>query len=926
MRNWSILLLITWCTIFASAQVVTSDPTIPVESDAVTITFYADQGTGGLENFTGEVYAHTGVITDQSTSGSDWKYAPDWGDNDAKYKLTRTATNTYTLSITPNIRDYYGVPASEKIEQMAFVFRSGEEVDGAYKEGKDTGGKDIFVNVSEEILTVSISTPADNSVFESGADVEVKVDALLNENLELFVNGTSVASTSAQSLTHTVTNVSLDEYELRAVATKGAETVESSTKFYVRGEVVNETKPAGLRRGVNVIDANTVTVLLFAPDKEFVYLMGDFNDWEPSNDALMKKDGDYFWLTLDGLNIETEYAYQFWFDEGLKVADPYTNKVLDPWNDQYIPESVYPSLKAYPDDKTEEIVSVFATADQSYNWQVEDFEVPEPEKLVIYELHVRDWSENGDIKTVTDSIDYFKRLGVTAIELMPFNEFEGNDSWGYNPSFYFAPDKAYGTAEDYKEFIDVCHQSGIAVLMDMVLNHSFGQSPFARMYLDGGLPADNNPWYNREHNLEIPDAHWGYDFNHESAETKILVDSINEFWLKEYKIDGFRFDFTKGFSNTIFTIADDPWASKYDGARIANLKRMADEIWSVKSDAVVSFEHLSDNPEEKELAEYGILLWGNHNRTFNEATMGYNENNKSDFSWASYIERSWTKPHIVNYMESHDEERIMYKNLTYGASSGSYDVTELSTSLERTEAAAVFLMTIPGPKMIWQFGELGYDISIDENGRTGKKPIKWEYYEDENRKALYNTYSEIIDLKKNESVFSTEDFNMEVSASTKLIELNESGSDIRLVGNFDLIEKTVLPKFSSTGYWFNHFDGDSINVTGTNMTYTLQPGEFALFTQKKLDGFVPHVGIGDPTYFNNAWIAPNPVTAVLRIYSGDNPFERIKITSITGQLIIDKAINGREDSVDLSSYPTGIYLIHLIGDNNGYRAFKVIKH
>ncbi|WP_430931595.1 alpha-amylase family glycosyl hydrolase [Saccharicrinis sp. 156] len=918
MRNWSILLLITWCTIFTSAQVVTSDPTIPVESDAVTITFYADQGTGGLENFTGEVYAHTGVITDQSTSGSDWKYAPAWGDNDAKYKLTRTAANTYTLTISPNIRDYYGVPSGEKIEQMAFVFRSADKS----LEGKDTGGKDIFVNVSEEILTVSISTPADNSVFESGADVEVKVDALLNDNLELFVNGTSVASTSAQSLTHTVTNITLDEYELRAVATKGAETVESSIKFYVRGEVVNETKPAGLRRGVNVIDANTVTVLLFAPDKEFVYLMGDFNDWEPSNDALMKKDGDYFWLTLDGLNIETEYAYQFWFDEGLKVADPYTNKVLDPWNDQYIPEGVYPSLKAYPDDKTEEIVSVFATADQSYNWQVEDFEVPDATKLVIYELLIRDWSENGDIKTVTDSIDYFKRLGVTAIELMPFNEFEGNDSWGYNPSFYFAPDKAYGTAEDYKEFIDVCHQNGIAVLMDMVLNHSFGQSSFARMYFEGGKPADNNPWYNREHNMLEPAAHWGYDFNHESLETQMLVDSINEFWLKEYKIDGFRFDFTKGFTNKEYPVGD--WASAYDQGRINILKRMADEIWSVKEDAIISFEHLSENSEEKVLAEYGILLWGNHNYNFYRATEG--KINGSDFSWASYLQRDWSKPHIINYMESHDEERIMYNNLNDGESSGDYDVTDLPTALNRTEAAAVFLMTIPGPKMIWQFGELGYDISIDENGRTGKKPIKWEYYEDENRKALYNTYSEIIDLKKNESVFSTEDFNMEVSASTKLIELNESGSDIRLVGNFDLIEKTVLPKFSSTGYWFNHFDGDSINVTGTNMTYTLQPGEFALFTQKKLDGFVPHVGIGDPTYFNNAWIAPNPVTAVLRIYSGDNPFERIKITSITGQLIIDKAINGREDSVDLSSYPTGIYLIHLIGDNNGYRAFKVIKH
>ena len=333
---------------------------------------------------------------------------------------------------------------------------------------------------------------------------------------------------------------------------------------------------------------------------------------------------------------------------------------------------------------------------------------------------MRDWSANGDINTVTDSINYFKELGVNVIELMPFNEFEGNDSWGYNPSFYFAPDKAYGTENDYKAFVDACHQNGIAVFMDMVLNHSFGQSPFARMYLDDGMPAANNPWYNREHNMLEPEAQWGYDFNHESTETQLLVDSINEFWLTEFKIDGFRFDFTKGFTNTSYPVGD--WASAYDQSRIDILTRMADEIWKVKSDAVVSFEHLSDNSEEKVLADYGILLWGNHNYNFNQATMGYDD---SDFSWASYQERGWDNPHVINYMESHDEERIMYENLAYGNSSGDYDVTDLATALERTGAAAVFLISIPGPKMIWQFGELGYDVSIDENGRTGRKPIKW---------------------------------------------------------------------------------------------------------------------------------------------------------------------------------------------------------
>lgn len=275
---------------------------------------------------------------------------------------------------------------------------------------------------------------------------------------------------------------------------------------------------------------------------------------------------------------------------------------------------------------------------------MQNFQVPEKEKLVIYEVLIRDFTDNGDIKTITDTLDYFVRLGVNAIELMPINEFEGNDSWGYNPSFYFAPDKAYGTMNDYKEFIDACHERGIAVIIDMVLNHSYGESPLVQMYLDGSKPAANNPWYNVSHNMQNPDAQWGYDFNHESPYTQELVDLILEYWITEFKVDGFRFDFTKGFTNTPY--GPSSWASEYDASRIAILKRIADKVWSVKEDALVIFEHLAENTEEKVLADYGILLWGNMNYNFSEAVMGYHDEGKSDFNWSSYKNRNWNEPKI----------------------------------------------------------------------------------------------------------------------------------------------------------------------------------------------------------------------------------------------------------------------------------------
>ena len=97
---------------------------------------------------------------------------------------------------------------------------------------------------------------------------------------------------------------------------------------------------------------------------------------------------------------------------------------------------------------------------------------------------LRDFLAAHDWNTLTDTLDYFTELGINAIELMPVSEFEGNESWGYNPSFYFAADKYYGPASDLKVFIDSCHGQGIAVILDMVLNHSYGQSPLVQLYFD----------------------------------------------------------------------------------------------------------------------------------------------------------------------------------------------------------------------------------------------------------------------------------------------------------------------------------------------------------------------------------------------------------------------------------------------------------
>ncbi|WP_340112025.1 alpha-amylase family glycosyl hydrolase [Maribellus mangrovi] len=889
-------------SILAANSQVTTDPEFPVINNSIKIIFDASQGTAGLKDCTGDVYAHTGVITDKSTSGSDWKYViASWNTNVPKAKMTRTSANIYELQVTPNITDYYGVPSSEKILKMAFVFRS---ADGS-REGKASGGTDIFVDVYEEGPVVEITEPSGSSILEMNEAISFIARSSVNADLKLCLDENMLAQNTGTQITTDYTFTAGGNYSLIAEATAGGVTVFDSMEIFVRNEVTIEPLPTGYKKGINYIDDNTAALVLYAPLKESVFVIGDFNDWKLQSEYQMKKDSDTFWLEIPNLQKGKEYIFQYLIDGELKIADPYTEKIVDPWNDQYIPASVYPGLLSYPTGKTEGIAAVLQTGQESYNWQIDDFEMPDKNKMVIYELLVRDFTSEHSYQAVIDKLDYLEDLRINVLELMPVNEFEGNSSWGYNPSFYFAPDKYYGPKNKLKELIDECHQRGIAVVFDMVLNHSYGQSPFVQMYWNSSKnqPSAENPWYNEEHNFQNPDAQWGYDFNHESLYTKELVDSINSFWMSEYKVDGFRFDFTKGFSNTSWNSSS--WGSSYDASRIANLKRMSDEIWKQKSNALIIFEHLSDNSEEKELANYGILLWGNMNYDYAEAAMGYSSN----FSWGVYSNRGWSQPNLVTYMESHDEQRLMYKNLQYGNSSGNYSIKQLSVALDRIELNSVFYIPIPGPKMIWQFGERGYDISIDEGGRLGEKPPHWEYLEQSDRTDLYKVMAKLHELKQCYEEFAPESYSYSLNGYIKNYRLTSGENHVFAVGNFDVVPANANLTFPETGKWYEFFSRDSVEFSKSDQILNLEPGEYRLYSTRKFDDQDEITDITEVEQNEHRIsVYPNPAEDILKITS-NKMIDKVEVYSMTGRLIFQDNTETNTKILNVDSFEPRMYIV-----------------
>ena len=887
-------------------QIIQISPAFPTVNDVVTIHYNASQGNGGLVGVT-PVYTHTGIVT-QSGLPSSWSYVQgNWGQADTNVLMTDLGNNIHEIVI--DIDQYYGFPNGTNVAKLAFVFRNS---DGSL-EGKTATMGDIFYPIYpiNGGFQAAIFKPYSDLLVNLNDTISISGQSNSNATLQLFDNGVLVADTTNTTVIEKDIIInSAGDHQIILVADDGITILRDTVNYVVIPALNLVDPPNGLVDGINYINDSTVTLKFYAPEKTTVNLIGDHNNWMVNSSSFMSlsTDSSYWWKTITGLNPGGKYTYQYLIDGVIKIADPLSPLILDPNNDANIGSFNYPNPIPYPSNYTNGFVTVMEPGKTAYNWTNNNFTPPDNKDLIIYELLVRDFVSTHSYQTLIDTLDYLAELGVNAIELMPPGEFENNESWGYNPSFHMALDKYYGTPEHFKAFIDSCHGRGIAVINDIVFNQAFGQSPMVNLYWDAlnNRPAANNPWFNEV--CPHPPYCWGYDFDHSSDATKNFMDRVNHYWLDEYHIDGFRFDFTKGFSNN---------SNNYDNDRINLLKRMADTIWSKHPDAYVILEHWADNNEEKILANYGMMLWGNVTHGYQESAMGYPTN--SNLSWGVYKYRLWNEPHLISYMESHDEERIMYKNITYGNTTGQQNAKNLLNGLQRTEGLAALMLTTPGPKMIWQFGELGYDISIDYICRTCNKPILWNYFTENSRKRLYDVYKASIELRKSHPVFTGDDFTYSLNGAVKSLKLNDPSMNAVVIVNIDVNPQDKTIDFQHNGWWYEYFSGDSIQINGTSII-SLDPGDYMVFTDLKLDKPEILNTLGFNEYEIANWdvnIFPNPSRDFLNITINGSKSKDIKYTIMNslGKIIYQQTGTFKRHQINIENLSTGNYFLILEQDN-----------
>ncbi|GAA4044119.1 alpha-amylase family glycosyl hydrolase [Flavobacterium chungnamense] len=964
MKRFLLLCLLFPVIVFAQQQTVTYTiaPTVFEENQSITITFNGssiNESTWGVTNnalylWAWSFDANDANIQDCPTNGA-------WTSSSETNRLTYNSGNdTYTITFVPN----------------TFYNRTGIGKIGFLIKAKDGSGDKKSQDITSEVgaFQMSLISPVENSntIINSGSNVSIVASNTGgNATYSVTANGVPITCSTAPTSFFTCGDTNVTTTKVYVVsATLGTTTVTKRFTVIVNPGIINAPMEAGLVDGINYdpTDATIATLVLNAPFKDFIYVAGSFNNWSPTAAYAMKKDPTTgkFWLELTGLTSGQMYAYQYWVCDNtsrpanspaiVKTADPFSTLVLSPFDDpQIISLGVYPGLPVYntiaPGQEREvTVLQTGPTAYYNYNWSAAttNFVKPKKKDLVIYEALVRDFDSNRSYQDLINKIDYFKNLKVNAIQLMPVMEFEGNESWGYNTVFHMALDKRYGPPSKLKEFIDLCHQNGIAVILDVALNHVFGRSPLERMWM---LDTDNDGWANGtgyKTSAENPyinqDAMHSYsvgsDLNHfrepDNLTNAYSVATIKH-WIQEYKIDGFRWDLTKGFTQQCppnVSGGQDACTNGYRSDRVAKLKWYADKQWEIDPNFLVIFEHLGNGgsyTEEVEWANYlrsgdtkGIMQW-------RKMTDPYADLLKGNFADISGIADATDR--FIGYAESHDEERVAYKALNEaGQTQGN-----LTKVHQRLQAMGAVHLLVPGPKMIWHFGELGWSSSLwtCNNGvvsysnpdcKLDTKPQpQWtgNWLTDTNRSAIYNSWAKMIDIKKTENVFENGAYAWNIgntghprldvwTSTTQTAAL----SYVFVLTNFTDNTYNVVGGFPFTGTWANLMDNTTFNVSNVNMNISIEPGGYRVFGNRSLlnnDAF-------DALDF--VALSPNPASTYFTI---NTLVEKVQIYSITGQLVKAFSSTSINDSFSIEDLTKGVYIVKISDANNREKTLRLIK-
>ncbi|MDZ7952287.1 alpha-amylase family glycosyl hydrolase [Nostoc sp. DedQUE09] len=524
--------------------------------------------------------------------------------------------------------------------------------------------------------------------------------------------------------------------------------------------------------------ANLTEFTLFAPRNKGAALIGSFSDWK---EIPMSKGEDGYFRTKIKLE-DGVYQYKF------RIQTKSPNFAVDEWIDVIDP-------KATDVNETEKYSIVRIRDGQrivdNYLWQNNEIPLPDNRELVIYEIHVADFTgdevdsnEQGKYLGIIAKLDYLCELGINAIELMPVNEYPGDYNWGYKIRHFFATESSYGSTEDLKRLIDECHGRGIRVFMDGIYNHTDEECPL--------ILIDRNYWYyENKHYPEDPDNYWGPEFNYDNYDKNLnikpaweYIGDVVEFWIKEYHIDGIRFDAVRQLANFEFF----NWLTKE-----AKNHAVPKQFYNIA-------EHI---PDTKTVVKPDGPLDACWHESFRYFLVPYICGKSFDLEQLKQIldpkQQGYAiATNTINYLATHDRERLLREL-------GNCGIFE-AAAFERAKLAATLLITAMGIPMLWMGEEFG-EYQQKSEDVTKPQKINWSLLSREQNHGLFEYYQKLIALRKETPALQSDNikFFYENAAEKALAytRWDEHNSHVVVVVNFSdqNLNQYKISGFPTAEYW-----------------------------------------------------------------------------------------------------------------------------
>jgi len=397
------------------------------------------------------------------------------------------------------------------------------------------------------------------------------------------------------------------------------------------------------------------------------------------------------------------------------------------------------------------------------------FKVPALKDAIIYEIDVAEFNRN--FEGIVTRIPYLNSLGINVIELMPITSVDEPSQWGYMPVFYFAPEERYGGSDGLRELVNKCHENGIAVILDVVYAHTanvfpyqIAYEPFFDLWEDNEY-EDSNGIHRSPNPLVSAYSNFGHKNDFRMKSTQEFFAAVNRFWIEEYHIDGFRYDHVNGYldkapnkdGNNI------DWYAPKNRPSFKSLQDLTNQTYEL-SKTFPRFQNSDGSSRIIQIAEdlgesaYQLSPIANNSingcweKTLHNAVKNLILSRNFDVTLPNELlvqDSRWTKQGYtgkktigsdqidtlpIQYIESHDESRLMYiiaKQKEWDETGYEFEHGLQNQAWWKLQPYAIALLTSAGIPMLWAGQEFAENYGIPSGSQArvrGERPLHWDYF------------------------------------------------------------------------------------------------------------------------------------------------------------------------------------------------------